>query len=128
MNSLKCVISVLAVFCIVLLIVTSGCTGDNRSKAGFGNESNGTLMNLKPTVTADLSCGSGTAGAANCGLGPMCYNNCLKSADQPPTQQVIEGCERICCPQFCMDLPLNEVAKRHACNEDCSKKLGAVEK
>jgi hypothetical protein len=125
----------MAVFCIVLLVVTSGCTGDNKSKAGFGNVSIGkpTVVTTVPTSTdtpetmettedteprvvtptIDLSC----LGTTNCHL----YEECLKDCGNANDVQ----CQALCCNARCYDLPINEDQKRHACAEDCLKKLSA---
>jgi hypothetical protein len=147
MTPLKHEISVLAVFCIVLLIVTSGCIGNNKSKVGFGNasigkptevttvptgtetpETTGTTEDTDPwvvTPTVDLSC----LGTKNCGLGPMCYNNCLKNADQPlhPTQKEYDTCDRLCCNSYCMDMPAGS-SEQKACGKVCEKKLAGFVK
>jgi hypothetical protein len=134
MNFAKHVISVLVVSCIILLVFTSGCIGDNKSKAGFGNVSIGkptavtigltdteTLETTTPTVTSttiDLGC----LGSKNCGFGPQCYNNCLKEVDGPPTQRDYDSCHTICCTSYCIDLPAGSLSQK-ACSKDCEKEL-----
>lgn len=126
-------VSVLVTAMIVLLVFTSGCTGDSRSKTGlenasFGTQGTQTPVTTVPTVTDRREATETPApgvtttlddvcvfGSKNCHLYETCTTNCLKDGVSAAE------CARVCCNTKCFDLPTTD--EKVACSKVCLAQL-----